>query len=79
MKIIKLSEQEVLAVIVNSQRELKIAFDMLPKKSKEGDIIKAAILDDLERLLTGVYSLDVQENNLYDSVFKTPEKVTKTH
>jgi len=79
MNRIKLSEQEVLAVIVNSQRELKIAFDMLPKKSKEGDIIKAAILDDLERLLTGVYSLDVQENNLYDSVFKTPEKVTKTH
>jgi hypothetical protein len=79
MKRIKLSEQEILAVIVNAQRELKIAFEMLPKKSdqrsKDGETIKKAIIEDLDRLLTKVYQLDIQENNLYDSVFKNLDKV----
>jgi len=82
MKRIKLSEQEILAVIVNSQRELKVAFEMLPKRPgspKEGDLLKKAILDDLDLLLTKVYQLNIQENNLYDSVFKLPEKVVRAN
>ena len=83
MKRIKLSEQEILAVIVNAQRELKTAFEMLPKRSdqnsKDGEAIKKAILADLDRLLTKVYRLDIQENNLYDSIFKTQDKAAKTY
>lgn len=77
MKRIKLSEPELLAVIVNIQKELSAAFEMLSRKSKEADVLKGQILSDLEKLLIKEYRLDLQENNLYDSVFKNLDKATK--
>lgn len=77
MKRIKLSEQELLAVIVNVQKELSSAFEMLSRKSKEVDALKEQILSDLDKLLIKEYRLDLQENNLYDSVFKNLDKATK--
>ena len=78
MKRIKLSEPEVLAVVVNLQRELAIAFEMLGDKSKESGRLKRQIIADLQQLLTREYRIDLAENNLYDSIFK-PEKAVSSH
>lgn len=77
MKRIKLSEPELLAVIINLQKELGSAFEMLPRKSKESDQLKVQILADLNKLLTKEYRIDLQENNLYESLFKNTDKVAK--
>lgn len=77
MKRIKLSDQEILAVIINLQKELRSAFEMLSKKSKDAEHLKDQILLDLDRLLVKEYRIDIHENNLYDSVFKNLDKVAK--
>jgi hypothetical protein len=79
MKRIKLSEPEILAVVINLQKELNAAFEMLPRKSKDSEQLKNQILSDLNRLLTKEYRIDLQENNLYDSVFGSVDKVAKVN
>ena len=75
MKRIKLSEPEILAVIVNLQKELGAAFEMLAKRSKDADRLKSKILSDLNDLLTEEYEIDIHGNNLYDILFKNADKV----
>lgn len=77
MKRIKLSEPEILAVVINLQKELSAAFEMLSRKSKDSEQLKNQILSDLNRLLTKEYRIDLQENNLYDSVFGNVEKAAR--
>ncbi|RJR10588.1 hypothetical protein C4588_03040 [Candidatus Parcubacteria bacterium] len=77
MKKIKVSEQELLAVVINMHRELETIFDLLPKKDTAVENLKKKVLKDIEELLVNGYSLSPKGNNLYDTVFKTSEKVAR--
>lgn len=78
MKRIKLSEPEVLAVIINNQRELISAFELLSDRNKECARLKKSILADLNQLLVKEYRIDLSENNIYDSLFKPEKAVSAT-
>lgn len=78
MKRMKLSEAELIAVIVNMRKELDVVFEMLPKKAQDIEDMKEQILSNIDELLFDGLKVSPKDN-LYEAVFgKSSEKVSKT-